>query len=740
MLHQIQPYTISFFIQGQAPFSSFAVKRILRYLKGTPDFGLWYPKDSGFELIAYTNSDHVGCKLNRKSTSGACQFLGDKLVSWSSRKQKCVSLSTAEAEYVAGACCCSQVLWMKTSRSFYYRDGGANLIGNDESSRGDVGNILGESHITEDKERKILGTPDEDVRSSIYLAYVVTDRTEDRKLSVADVPVVSEFPDVFSEDLPGVPTVRQVEFGIDLIPRSASVARAPYRLAPPVFQELARFIRPSSSPWGVPSLFVKKKDGSQRMCIDNRELNKVTIKNRYPLPRIDDLFEISSRGRLGYHQLMVKEADVHKTAFRTRYGHYDFLVMPFGLTNSPAAFMDLMNRVCRPMLDKSVIVFIDDILVYSRTKEEHVTHLREVLEVLWRERLYAKFSKYAFWLQEVQFLGHHVNQEGIKVDPAKIEVVNELGGSEVSYRDAEFLGLAGYYLRVVDEIDESGPYVWGPDQQTAFETLRQRLCEAQVLTLPEGVEDMTVYCDASHLGLGCVLMQRGRVIAYASRQLKPNPTYDLQLAAVVFVLKIWRHYLYRVKYTIYTDHCSLRHFLDQPNLNMRQRRWLNVVKDYDCDILYHPGKANVVADALSRKTAHTSLRISHLKMAVTTSFLELVRRALEEAGRSENQNRERVWSQLPLMVQDSRGLLTRHERVWVPHAGGARQTLLEEAHKSRLSIHPGATKMYRDLRADYWWPRMKREVARYVESCLTCLKVKAEHQRPHGNMQPLEIP
>ncbi|KAJ9538034.1 hypothetical protein OSB04_030767 [Centaurea solstitialis] len=545
-----------------------------------------------------------------------------------------------------------------------------------------------------------------------YMAYAVTSQAEDRKLSIADVPVVSEFPDVFPEDLPGIPPDTQVEFGIDLIPGAAPVARAPYRLAPPELQELASqlqelsekgFIRPSSSPWGAPILFVKKKDGSHRMCIDYRELNKVTIKNRYPLPRIDDLFDQLQGAtwfskidlRSGYHQLKVKEVDVHKTAFRTRYGHYEFLVMPFGLTNAPAAFMDLMNRVLR------------------------------------RERLYAKFSKCAFWLQEVQFLGHLVNREGIKVDSAKIEVVMSWEVPKTPSEIRSFLGLAGYYRRFIQDFSriavplmrltkKSEPYVWGPDQQTAFETLRRRLCEAPVLTLPEGVEDMTVYCDVSHLGLGCVLMQRGRVIAYASRQLKPHeanyPTHHLELAAVVFALKIWRHYLYGVKCTIYTDHRSLRHFLDQPNLNMRQRRWLDVVKDYDCKILYHPGKANVVADALSRKTAHTSLRISHLKMAVTTSFLDLVRRAQEEASQNANQNKERVRGQLPLM------------------------TLLEEAHKSIFSIHPGATKMYRDLRTDYWWPGMKREVARYVESCLTCLKVKAEHQRPHGKMQPLEIP
>ncbi|KAJ9541386.1 hypothetical protein OSB04_027892 [Centaurea solstitialis] len=567
--------------------------------------------------------------------------------------------------------------------------------------------------------------------SSGFLAYAMADQTEEKKLTVTEVPVVSEYPDVFPEDLPGLPPDRQVEFGIDLVPGAAPIARAPYRLAPPELQELSDqlqelsgkgIIRPSSSPWGAPILFVKKKD---------------------------------DRSPVGVSPAESKEADIHKTAFRTRYGHFEFLVMPFGLTNAPAAFMDLMNRVCRPMLDRSVIVFIDDILVYSKTKEDHVVHLPEVLEVLRKERLYAKFSKCAFWLEEVQFLGHVVNREGIKVDPSKIEAIMswEVPTSPTEIRS--FLGLAGYYRRFIQDFSKiavpltrltkkSEPFVWGAEQQTAFETLRRKLCEAPVLTLPEGVEDMTVYCDASRLGLGCVLMQRGRVIAYASRQLKPHeanyPTHDLELAAVVFALKIWRHYLYGVKCTIYTDHRSLRYFLEQPNLNMRQRRWLDVVKDYDCEILYHPGKANVVADALSRKTDHTSLRISHLKMAVTTSFVDVVRRAQEEASREENQNGERIRGQLSALISDSRGLLTRYGRVWVPRAGAARQTLLEEAHKSRFSIHPGATKMYRDLRTGYWWPGMKRDVARYVESCLTCLKVKAEHQRPHGKMQPLEIP
>src|ERR1044071_6360698 len=259
---------------------------------------------------------------------------------------------------------------------------------------------------------------------------------------IEDIPVVREFPDVFPEELPGLPPVRQVEFQIDLAPGAAPVARAPYRLAPGELQELSTqlqelldrgFIRPSSSPWGAPVLFVKKKDGSFRMCIDYRELNKVTIKNRYPLPRIDDLFDQLQGSsfnskidlRSGYHQLRVREEDVAKTAFRTRYGHYEFLVMPFGLTNAPAVFMDLMNRVCKPYLDKFIIVFIDDILIYSKSREEHEQHLQLILELLRDEQLYAKFSKCDFWIREVQFLGHVVNEAGIHVDPAKIDAIKK---------------------------------------------------------------------------------------------------------------------------------------------------------------------------------------------------------------------------------------------------------------------------------------------------------------------------
>ncbi|GJY14924.1 putative reverse transcriptase domain-containing protein [Tanacetum coccineum] len=278
----------------------------------------------------------------------------------------------------------------------------------------------------------------------IFLAHVTTKKAEDKSKEkrLEDVPIVQDFPEVFPEDLPGIPPTRQVEFQIDLIPGAAPVARAPYRLAPSEMKELSDqlkelsdkgFIRPSSSPWGAPVLFVKKKDGSFRMCIDYRKLNKLTMKNRYPLPRIDDLFDQLQGSsvyskidlRSGYHQLRVREEDIPKTAFRTRYGHYKFQVMPFGLTNAPAVFMDLMNRVCKPYLDKFAIVFIDDILIYSKSKQEHEKHLKLILELLKKEQLYAKFSKCEFWISKVQFLGHVIDSKGIHVDPAKIESIKD---------------------------------------------------------------------------------------------------------------------------------------------------------------------------------------------------------------------------------------------------------------------------------------------------------------------------
>ncbi|KAD5508277.1 hypothetical protein E3N88_15980 [Mikania micrantha] len=380
-----------------------------------------------------------------------------------------------------------------------------------------------------------------------FLASVKTTSYDEPNIS--DYPIVCEFPDVFPKELPGLPPDREVEFTIDLIPGAEPISKAPYRMAPLELKELKEqlqellelgFIRPSVSPWGAPVLFVKKKDGSMRLCIDYRELNKITIRNRYPLPRIDDLFDQLQGAkcfskidlRSGYHQLKIKDSDVSKSAFRTRYGHYEFLVMPFGLTNAPAVFMDLMNRVFRKFLDKFVIVFIDDILIYSKSKEEHEGHLRIVLETLRQKKLYAKFSKCDFWLSQVTFLGHVVSAEGIMMDPAKIEAITKWPRPTSATEVRSFLGLAGYYRRFVEGFSvialpltqllrKGVKFSWNDDREKSFEELKKRLVSAPILTLPSGSGGFQIYSDASKKGLGCVLMQHGKVIAYASRQLKP---------------------------------------------------------------------------------------------------------------------------------------------------------------------------------------------------------------------------
>ncbi|GJY42238.1 hypothetical protein Tco_0429508 [Tanacetum coccineum] len=573
----------------------------------------------------------------------------------------------------------------------------------------------------------------------VFLANITATKDEDKSKEkrLEDVPVVQEFPEVFPEDLPGIPPTRQVEFRIDLVPGATPVARAPYRLAPSEMKELAEqlqeltdkgFIRPSSSPWGAPVLFVKKKDGSFRMCIDYRELNKLTVKNRYPLPRIDDLFD-QLQGSSIYS----------KIDLRTRYGHYEFQVMSFGLTNAPAVFMDLMNRVCKPYLDKFVIVFIDDILIYSKSKKEHEEHLRQIMKLLKKEELYAKFSKCKFWIFRVQLLGHVIDCRGIHVDPTKIESIKDWTSPKTPTETRQFLGLAGYYRSFIEgfskiaksmtKLTQKGvKFDWGDKQEAAFQLLKQKLCSAPILALPEGSEDFIAYCDASKKGLGVVLMQREKVISYASRQLKIHEknytTHDLELGAVVFALKIWRHYLYETKCTVFTDYKSLQHILDQKELNMRQHRWLELLSDYDCKIRYHPGKANVVAYALSRKEREP---LRNIKKEDVGGIL------VENSKDPEKLRMEKL-------EPHADGTLCLNGMSWLPCYYDLRTVIMHESHKSKYYIHPGSDKMYQDMKKLYWWPNIRANIATYVSKCLTCAKVKGEHQRPSDLLVQPEIP
>ncbi|GJS05519.1 putative reverse transcriptase domain-containing protein [Tanacetum coccineum] len=539
-------------------------------------------------------------------------------------------------------------------------------------------------------------------------------RDEDKigEEATEDVHLVQDFPlkDSLKTCRVSSSPTRQVEFQIDLVPGATPVARAPYQLVPSKIKELSEqlkelsdkgFIRPSSSPWGAPVLFVKKKDGSFRMCIDYRELNKLTLQGSSVYSKIDL--------RSGYHQLRVREEDIPKTAFRTRYGHYEFQVMPFGLTNAPAVFMDLMNR----------------------NKQEHKEHLKLILELLKKE-------EFQDWKSPKS--------------PTEIR---------------QFLGLAGYYRRFIEGFSKIAKpmtkltqkkvkFEWGDKQEAAFQLLKQKLCSAPILALPEGSEDFIAYCDASKKGLGAVLMQREKVISYASRQLKIHEknytTHDLELGAVVFALKIWRHYLYGTKCTVFTDHKSLQHILDQKELNMRQRRWLELLSDYDCDIRYHPGKANVVADALSRKEREPPLRVRALVMTISLDLPKQILNAQTEARKPENIKSEDVGGMLienakfPEAIREQKlepradGTLCLNGRSWLPCYGDLRTVIMHESHKSKYSIHPGSDKMYQDMKKLYWWPNMKADIATYVSKCLTCAKVKAEHQRPSGLLVQPKIP
>ncbi|GJY20412.1 putative reverse transcriptase domain-containing protein [Tanacetum coccineum] len=384
--------------------------------------------------------------------------------------------------------------------------------------------------------------------------------------------------------------------------------------------------------------------------------------------------------------------------------------------------MDLMNGVCKVFLDKFVIVFIDDILIYSKNKKEHEEHLKAILELLKKEELYAKFSKCEFWIPKVQFLGHVIDRQDIHVDPAKIESIKDWASPKTPTEIRQFLGLAGYHQRLIEGF----------------------------LKLTKPMTKLTQKKVKFDWG------DKEKVIAYASRQLKIHKknytTHDLELGVVVFALKIWRYYLYGTKCTVFTDHKTLQHILNPKELNMRQRRWLELLSDYDCEIRYHSGKASVVVDALSRREGSRPLRVRALVMTIGLDLPKKILNAQTEAQKPENIKNEDVGGMLIENSNDleklrkekfepcADGTLCLNGRSWLPCYGDLRSVIMHESHKSKYSIHSGSDKMYQDMKKLYCWPNMKDDIATYVSKCLTCSKVKAEHQRPSGLLVQPDIP
>ncbi|KAJ9511611.1 hypothetical protein QJQ45_007360 [Haematococcus lacustris] len=594
--------------------------------------------------------------------------------------------------------------------------------------------------------------------------------------------LLSEHIEVFPKELPSVHDLphRSVDHVIQL--ESGTPPNRPvYRMSQEELDELKRqldellakgYIRPSTSPFGSAVLFVRKKDGSLRLCVDYRALNQLTIKNRYPLPRIDDLLDQLAGARVfskidlksGYHQIRVAEADIHKTAFRTRYGHYEYTVMPFGLCNAPATFQRLMNDIFRPHLDQFVLVYLDDILIYSRSEAEHLEHLRTVLGLLRQHQLYANLSKCAFFLPSMDFLGHIISAAGIHPDPAKIRAMVEWPVPRNLNDLRSFLGSANYYRRHIHHhahlilpltnlLKAETPWSWGPEQQEAFERVKAALASNPVVRPPDFPRPFTVKTDASLYAIGAVLSQRDDngaeyVVAYESRKLQPAeinyPTHDRELLAVVHALNLWRHYLLGRPFTIETDNCPITHIMTQPHLSARQLRWTQLLAPYSFTLVHKAGKTHIVPDALSRRPDY---QLSALSVATPDSafFATYDHHAPQDAAYqaafshtlSHNPSGPSSWH---LRVIDGR-LYTASEppRLYVP-ASPLRSQLLHEAHDAVTSAHLGRAKTLERLQRHFYWPQMEQTVREYVRTCDQCQRNKATNQVPPGLLQPLPIP
>ncbi|KAK1681418.1 hypothetical protein QYE76_042266 [Lolium multiflorum] len=558
--------------------------------------------------------------------------------------------------------------------------------------------------------------------------------------------LLKEFQDVFPDELPhGLPPLRGIEHRIDLIPGAPLPNRAAYRTNPEDTKEIQRqiqdllakgYVRESLSPCAVPVILVPKPDETQRMCMDCRPINAITVRYRHPIPRLDDMLDELSGAtifskidlRSGYHQIRMAIGDEWKTAFKTKLGLYEWLVMPFGLSNAPSTFMRLMNHILRPLIGKSVVVYFDDILIYSKNLEDHVQHVREVLCILRHEKLFANLPKCHF----------AQNKLAIHNWPTPTNV-----GQVRSFH-----GLAGFYRRFVKDFStiacplneltkKNVPFVWGKAQQKAFDELKKRLTEAPLLALPDFAKTFEIECDASGLGIGGVLMQNGKPVAYYSEKLDGArlnyPIYDKELYALVRVLEVWQHYLWPKEFVIHSDHESLKYLKSQHNLNKRHAKWVEFIESFPYVIKYKKGKENVVADALSRKI---TLLLTRLEFHIL---------GLEEI--KELYPSDAFFGPIFAKCSVDRGFddfylhdgyLFKANKICIPESS-LRKLLLQESHGGGLMGHFGREKTYAMLSTHYYWPRMYRDVERLCRRCTTCLQAKST-SNPYGLYMPLPIP